>query len=55
MSKEKKKRGRPKKSTNEKLKKKKENLLNIKQFEKKNILNKSLLVHLPINMTLINE
>ena len=51
----KKKRGRPKKSTNKKLKNKKENLLNIKQFEKKNILKKSLLVHLPINITLINQ
>jgi len=51
----KKKRGRPKKSTNKKLKNKKENLLNIKQFEKKNILKKSLLVHLPINIKLINQ
>jgi len=51
----KKKRGRPKKSANKKLKNKKENLLNIKQFEKKNIIKKSLLVHLPINITLINE
>ena len=51
----KKKRGRPKKSTNKKTKNKKENLLNIKQFEKKNIIKKSLLVHLPINIALINE
>jgi len=51
----KKKRGRPKKSTNIKNKNKKDNLLNIKQFEKKNIIKKNLLVHLPINITLINE
>ena len=51
----KKKRGRPKKNTNIKAKNKKENLLNIKEFEKKNIIKKSLLVHLPINITLINE
>ena len=55
MSLIKKKRGRPKKSTNKKTKNKKENLLNIKQFEKKNIIKISLLVHLPINISLINE
>jgi hypothetical protein len=52
----KRKRGRPKRGRpNKKIKNKKENLLNIKQFEKKNIVKKSLLVHLPINITLINE
>ena len=51
----KKKRGRPKKSVNKKKNNKKDNLLNIKQFEKKNITKKSLLVHLPINISLINE
>jgi hypothetical protein len=51
----KKKRGRPKKSINKKKNNKKDNLLNIKQFEKKNIIKKSLLVHLPINIALINE
>jgi hypothetical protein len=55
MEKIKKKRGRPKKSQNKKLKNKKDNLLNIKQFEKKHIIKKNLLVHLPINITLINE
>jgi len=53
---EKKKRGRPKKSVNKKKNNKKDNLLNIKQFEKKNITTKkSLLVHLPININLINQ
>jgi len=51
----KKQRGRPKKSVNKKKVNKKDNFLNIKQFEKKNIVQKSLLVHLPININLINE